>query len=173
MQTLLPLQPRRRTRHKRSRGVQGDCWDGPKPRRCRRPNEQHRVVGSHVRGNEKRGPPLGSDSHIPQSPVYQGHTHTHPSPPPQQVRSAKPDPLKSARAETCETALILPLGLLAVMEEKGREREGLNGTICKIHPNWRLFHSVSFFLGICKGDTGGVVGGTDRRVVCRGCFPRS
>lgn len=63
---------------------------------------------------------MGSDSHIPQSPVYQGHTHpllTSPTTGP----VSKARPFQSVWAETCETALILPLGPLAETEEKGRE----------------------------------------------------
>lgn len=107
------------------------------------------------RRNERRGP-WGSDSHIPPSSVYQGHTHPllHLLPPASLFIKARPS--QSAKAGTCETWLILPPGLLA--EDLNRELRvwRLNGTVCKTHLNWRLFCNVLFFLGICKG--------VDRRV---------
>lgn len=128
-------------------------------------SRQHqRSVGSEEKKNERRGP-RGSDSHIPQSPVYQGHT----CPPPLPLPSASVH--QSLTLPKCQgrdlgdsansTPRLVGRGHKQRAEkgEKGRELErqkgrewGLNGTVWKTHLNWRLFCDVLFFLGICEGE---------------------
>lgn len=123
-------------------------------------SRQHqRSVGSEEKKNERRGP-RGSDSHIPQSPVYQGHT----CPPSLPLLSASVH--QSLTLPKCQgrdlgdsansTPRLVGRGHKQRAEkgEKGTEgREwGLNGTVWKTHLNWRLFCNVLFFLGICEGE---------------------
>lgn len=116
--------------------------------------------------------PWGSDSHIPQSLVYQGQTYPSPhflSPtPPFNIL----DPPQSARAGTWETVLILPRGLLAWDTIRGLRREKMwehvgEGivqyvrTILIKHCSAMSCFSWEF------------VRGTDRRERRCDCFPRS
>lgn len=179
-QTAVSLCFCRRTEHQQSERLRVMAGPSGSQNSATPQSRQHqRSVGSEEKKNEKRGP-RGSDSHIPQSPVYQGHT----CPPSLPLPNASVH--QSLTLPKCQgrdlgdsansTPRLVGRGHKQRAEkgEKGREVERLRER--GESGNWMVQYAKPILIGDCSAMScfsWEYVKRRDRRVGRYGCFPRS